>query len=37
VLLIEPSGAAVMVERRFAAAGDASGETEFQLHAGLWA
>jgi len=37
VLLIEPSGATVMVERRFAAAGDASGETEFKLHAGLWA
>ena len=36
VLLIEPSGAAVLVERRFAASGEMSGETEYRLNAGQW-
>jgi len=36
VLLIEPSGATVMAERRFAADGEPSGNTEFQLKAGQW-
>jgi uncharacterized protein with NRDE domain len=36
VLLIEPSGATVMAERRFAANGEPSGDTEFRLNAGQW-
>jgi uncharacterized protein with NRDE domain len=36
VLLLEPSGAAVMAERRFDATGTPSGQTEFHLNAGEW-
>jgi uncharacterized protein with NRDE domain len=36
VLLIEPSGAAVMAERRFAPNGVPSGNTEYLLQAGQW-
>ena len=36
VLLIEPSGAAVIAERRFAANGDSSGNSEYSLNAGQW-
>jgi uncharacterized protein with NRDE domain len=36
VLLLEPSGAAVMAERRFDPAGEPSGETEFQLNDTEW-
>ena len=36
VLLIEPSGATVMAERRFAANGEPSGDTEIRLNAGQW-
>ena len=36
VLLIEPSGAAVMAERRFAANGEPGGDTEFRLSPGQW-
>ena len=36
VLLIEPSGAAVMAERRFAENGEPSGNTEYLLKAGQW-
>src|SRR5688572_19037168 len=36
ILLVEPSGAAVVVERRFDPAGQSSGETEFWLNAGEW-
>jgi uncharacterized protein with NRDE domain len=36
ILLIEPSGAVVMTERRFDAAGQVSGNTEMLLHAGHW-
>lgn len=36
VLLLEPSGAAVMAERRFDPAGHLSGETEFQLNEHEW-
>jgi len=36
VLLLEASGAAVLVERRFDAAGHLTGETEFRLNAGEW-
>jgi uncharacterized protein with NRDE domain len=36
VLLIEPSGAAVMVERRFAADGSTLGNSEYLLNAGQW-
>ena len=36
ILLIEPSGAVVMTERRFDAAGQVSGNTEVLLHAGDW-
>jgi len=36
VLLIEPSGAAVMAERRFDAAGQVNGNTEVLLAAGDW-
>ncbi len=36
VLLLEPSGAAVMAERRFDPAGTANGETELFLNAGEW-
>jgi hypothetical protein len=34
--MIEPSGAAVMVERRFAASGEPSGDSEFPLNADEW-
>ncbi|MEP7243142.1 MAG: NRDE family protein [Gammaproteobacteria bacterium] len=36
VLLLEPSGAAVMAERRFDSTGTPSGQTEFHLNAGDW-
>lgn len=36
VLLIEPSGAAVMFERRFDPSGRASGDSEFSLNPGEW-
>jgi uncharacterized protein with NRDE domain len=36
ILLIEPSGAAVMVERRFAPNGEPSGDSEFLLNAATW-
>jgi uncharacterized protein with NRDE domain len=36
VLLIEPSGAGLLAERRFDAAGNTSGETEYRLNAGEW-
>jgi uncharacterized protein with NRDE domain len=36
VLLLEPAGAAVMVERRFDSAGVSTGETEHQLNGGEW-
>jgi uncharacterized protein with NRDE domain len=36
ILLIEPSGAVVMAERRFDPAGQVSGNTEFVLQAGAW-
>lgn len=36
VLLLEPSGAGVLAERRFDPAGDVSGETEFQLNDSEW-
>ena len=36
VLLIEPSGHAVMVERRFAPSGAPSGDSEYLLNAGQW-
>jgi uncharacterized protein with NRDE domain len=36
ILLVEPSGAAVMVERRFDPMGEMSGESEFLLNAGQW-
>lgn len=36
VLLIEPSGAVVMAERRFDAAGQVNGNTEIALKAGTW-
>ncbi len=36
VLLIEPSGAAVIAERRFAPNGAPSGDTEVTLNAGEW-
>jgi uncharacterized protein with NRDE domain len=36
VLLIEPSGAAVMVERRFGPTGEIHGDSEFLLNAGQW-
>jgi hypothetical protein len=34
--MIEPSGAAIMVERRFAPTGDAIGDSEFLLNAASW-
>ena len=37
VLLLEPSGALYLAERRFDARGALSGETEFKLNAGEWA
>jgi uncharacterized protein with NRDE domain len=36
VLLLEPTGTAVMAERRFEASGATSGETELHLNAGEW-
>ncbi len=36
VLLIEPSGAVVMAERRFDANGDSSGNSEYSLNAEEW-
>jgi uncharacterized protein with NRDE domain len=36
VLLLEPSGALYLAERRFDARGTSSGETEFKLNAGEW-
>jgi len=36
ILMIEPSGNTVMVERRFAASGESSGDSEFLLNAGDW-
>ena len=36
VLLVEPSGAAVIIERRFAASGETSGETGFSLLPDQW-
>jgi uncharacterized protein with NRDE domain len=36
VLLLEPSGAAVMFERRFDSSGRASGDSEFSLNPGQW-
>jgi len=36
ILMIEPSGAGVMVERRFAASGEPSGDSEFALNAAAW-
>lgn len=36
ILLIEPSGAAVMFERRFDPTGRASGDSEFSLNPGEW-
>lgn len=36
ILLIEPSGAVVMAERRFDPAGQTSGTTELVLQAGAW-
>jgi uncharacterized protein with NRDE domain len=36
VLLVEPSGAATMVERRFVATGEAVGDSEFSLNPGQW-
>jgi uncharacterized protein with NRDE domain len=36
ILLIEPSGAVVMAERRFDPAGQILGNTEVSLHAGDW-
>jgi uncharacterized protein with NRDE domain len=36
ILMIEPSGATVMVERRFAASGEPSGDSEFPLNAAEW-
>jgi uncharacterized protein with NRDE domain len=36
ILMIEPSGAAVMIERRFAASGEPSGDSEFLLNTGEW-
>ena len=36
VLLLEPSGALYLTERRFDAPGFLSGETEFKLNAGEW-
>lgn len=36
ILLIEPSGALVMAERRFDAAGQVNGNTEVVLDAGAW-
>ena len=36
ILLIEPSGAAVMTERRFDPAGQVNGNTEIVLNAGDW-
>ncbi|HEV7715499.1 MAG TPA: NRDE family protein [Steroidobacteraceae bacterium] len=36
VLMLEPSGAAFMAERRFDAAGALSGETEFHLNTAEW-
>jgi uncharacterized protein with NRDE domain len=36
ILLIEPSGAAVMFERRFDSRGQASGDSEFSLNPDAW-
>jgi hypothetical protein len=36
VLLLEPTGGAVMAERRFDPTGTPSGETELHLNAGEW-
>jgi uncharacterized protein with NRDE domain len=36
VLLLEPDGRAYLAERRFDAAGEPAGETEFRLNAGQW-
>jgi uncharacterized protein with NRDE domain len=36
ILLIEPSGAAVMVERRFGPTGEIHGDSEFLLNAAQW-
>ena len=36
VLLLEPSGAGYLAERRFDSRGIQSGETEFELRAGEW-
>ncbi|MBX5459511.1 MAG: NRDE family protein [Steroidobacteraceae bacterium] len=36
VLLLEPTGQAIMAERRFDANGERTGETEFFLNAGEW-
>jgi uncharacterized protein with NRDE domain len=36
VVLLEPDGALYLAERRFDAAGEAVGETEFRLNAGEW-
>ena len=36
VVLLEPGGAAYIAERRFDAAGEAAGETEFRLNATEW-
>jgi len=37
VLMLEPSGAMFLAERRFDALGAMSGETTFELAAGKWA
>lgn len=36
ILLLEPSGAAVLFERRFLPSGEISGDSEYSLNAGEW-